>query len=148
MWLICKADLVFCSIFIHLQADPAHISLCKEITAELMRGARLRIDCTADLLLVFVWDETASGTVWSKTDNINFIPFPTLLFPVPEAVLSHTKKKQGESVPHGPSFARNGCPDVQDYLVAPNIELICLIFIFFDEIVAIAFAWSQPYQQG
>ncbi len=27
------------------------------------------MDCTADLLLVFVWDKTASGTARSKTEN-------------------------------------------------------------------------------
>ena len=48
------------------------------------------MDCTADLLLIFLWEKTASGTARSKTDNIYFIPFPMLLLPVPEAVLSHT----------------------------------------------------------
>ena len=33
------------------------------------RGARQRIDCTANLLLTFVWDETASGTARSKNST-------------------------------------------------------------------------------
>ena len=54
------------------------------------RGARLRMDCTADLLLVFVWVKTAG----SKIKNIHSIPFPMLLLTVPEAVLSHTKNEE------------------------------------------------------
>ena len=44
------------------------------------------MDCTADLLLVFVWDKTAFGTAWSKTDNRHSIQFPMLLLAVPGAV--------------------------------------------------------------
>ena len=58
------------------------------------RGARLRMDCTADLLLVFVWDKTAG----SKLKNIHSIPFPMLLLTVPEAVLSHTKTRSRSAV--------------------------------------------------
>ena len=54
------------------------------------RGARLGIDCTADLLLVLKWDETASGTVRSKTENRQ-LSSAMLLLAVPEAVSSHTK---------------------------------------------------------
>ena len=46
--------------------------------------------CTADLLLTFVWDETASGTARSKTSM--------LLLTVPEAVSSHTKARSRSAV--------------------------------------------------
>ena len=48
------------------------------------------MDCTADLLLVFVLDETASGTARSKIENIHSILFAMLLLAVPEAVSSYT----------------------------------------------------------
>ena len=56
------------------------------------------MDCTADLLLIFVWDETASETARSKTENIHSFPFSTLLLAVPEAVLSHTKTRSRSAV--------------------------------------------------
>ena len=40
-------------------------------------------------LAMFLWDNTASGTARSKTENIHSIPFPMLLLAVPEAVSSH-----------------------------------------------------------
>ena len=48
--------------------------------------------------LTFVWDETAAGTARSKTENIYSIPFPMLLFAVPEAVSSHTKTRRRSAV--------------------------------------------------
>ena len=54
------------------------------------RGARQKMDCTADLLLPFVWDETASGTARSKTS--------VLLYTLPEAVSSHTKARRRSAV--------------------------------------------------
>ena len=53
---------------------------------------------TADLLFVFVRDETASGTARSKTENIHSIPFPILLLTLLEAVLSHTKTRSRSAV--------------------------------------------------
>ena len=56
------------------------------------------MDCTADMLLAFVWEKTASGTARSKTDNIHSIPFPILLLTVSEAVLFHTKMRSRSAV--------------------------------------------------
>ena len=56
----------------------------------IQQGARLGMDCTADLLLNFVWYETASGTARSKTS--------VLLLTVPEVVLSHTKVRSRSAV--------------------------------------------------
>ena len=56
------------------------------------------MDCTADLLLVLVWDETASGTARSKTESRQLSPFPMLLLAVPEAVSSHTKTRSRSAV--------------------------------------------------
>ena len=47
------------------------------------------MDCTADLLLVILWDETASGTARSNIGNGMECIFSVLLLAVPEAVLSH-----------------------------------------------------------
>ena len=44
---------------------------------------------TADLLLVLVWDETASGTARSKTETRQ-LSSALLLLAVPEAASSHT----------------------------------------------------------
>ena len=49
--------------------------------------------CTAVLLLVFVWDKTASGTVRSILGNGMNCIFSVLLLAVQEVVSSHTKKK-------------------------------------------------------
>ena len=57
------------------------------------RGARLGMDCTADLLLVLEWDKTASGTARSKTENRQ-LSLAMLLLAVPEAVSSHTKTRR------------------------------------------------------
>ena len=48
------------------------------------------MDCTADLLLVFVLDKTNTGTARSKTENIHSISFTMLLVTVRE---SNTKTK-------------------------------------------------------
>ena len=56
------------------------------------------MDCTADLLLVFVWDETAFRTARSKTENRHYIPFLMMLLAVPEAVLAHTKTRSRSAV--------------------------------------------------
>ena len=64
---------------------PAHSSLRKKSPAELM-------------LLPVVWDETASGTARSKTENVHSIPFPMLLLAVLEAVSSHTKTRSRSAV--------------------------------------------------
>ena len=58
------------------------------------------MDCTADLLLTFVWDETVSGTARSKTS--------VLLLTVPEAVLSHTKARSRSAV-QSINFEQNLC---------------------------------------
>ena len=58
------------------------------------------MNCTADLLLTFVWDETASGTARSKTS--------VLLLTVPEAVLSHTKARSRSAV-QSINFEQNLC---------------------------------------
>ena len=50
------------------------------------------MDYTADLLLAFVWDKTASGTARSKTETRQ-LSSAMLLLTVPEAVLSHTKTR-------------------------------------------------------
>ena len=54
------------------------------------------MDCTADLILVLVWDETASGTARSKTENRQ-VSSAMLLLAVPEAVLSNKKKEEQRS---------------------------------------------------
>ena len=90
-------------------------------------------DCTTDLFLIFVWEETASGTPRSKIGNgmdiyIFFCsslsqtqsrpihkqeadqlcsPFSVLLFAVTEAVLSHTKLRIISSL--GLSLRRELC---------------------------------------
>ena len=57
-----------------------------------------KMDCTADLLLVFVWDESASGTARSNIGNgmecISFV----LLLAVPEAVSLNTKPRSRSAV--------------------------------------------------
>ena len=58
------------------------------------------MDCTADLLLTSVWDETASGTARSKTS--------VLLLTVPEAVSSHTKARSSSAV-QSSNFEQNLC---------------------------------------
>ena len=58
------------------------------------------MDCTADLFLTFVWDETASGTARSKTS--------VLLLTVPEAVWFHTKARSRSAV-QSISFEQNLC---------------------------------------
>ena len=50
------------------------------------------MNCTADLLLVFEWDETAYGTGRSNIGNGMECIFSVLLLTVPEAILSHKKK--------------------------------------------------------
>ena len=62
------------------------------------RGARMRMDCTAYLLLVFVWDKTASGTARSKTEKRHSIPLPILFLAVAEAVSPHTKMRSRSAV--------------------------------------------------
>ena len=61
------------------------------------RGARLGMDCTVDLLLVLVWDKTASGTARSKTENRQ-LSSAMLLLAVPEAVSSHTKTRSRDKL--------------------------------------------------
>ena len=56
------------------------------------------MDCTADLLLVFVRDETACGTARSNIGNILSFLLSVLLLAVPEAVLSHTKTRSKSAV--------------------------------------------------
>ena len=51
------------------------------------------MDCTADLLLVLIWDKTASRTARSKTENRQ-VSLAMLLLAVPEAVSSHTKNEE------------------------------------------------------
>ena len=62
------------------------------------RRARLRMDCTADLLLVFVLDKNASGTARSKTDSRQLSPFSMLLLAFPDAVSSHKKTSSKSAV--------------------------------------------------
>ena len=50
------------------------------------------MDCTADLLLVFVWGETASGTARSNIGNGMECLFFFWLLTVLEVVSSHTKR--------------------------------------------------------
>ena len=76
------------------------------------RGARLGMDCTADLLLVLVLDKTASGTARSKKENRQ-LSSAMLLLTVPYAVSSHNKTRRITST--RPSFARSGCPDAGIY---------------------------------
>ena len=52
--------------------SPAEVILLAFLwvkTASGQRGATQRMDCTADLVFSFVWDETASGTLRSNTEN-------------------------------------------------------------------------------
>jgi hypothetical protein len=58
------------------------------------------MDCTADVLLTFVWDETASGTARSKTY--------VWLLTVPEAVLCHTTARRRSAV-QSINFEENLC---------------------------------------
>ena len=62
------------------------------------RGATQKIDCTADLLLVFVWYKTASGTARSNIGNGLECIFSVLLLAVPEAVSSHAKTRSRSAV--------------------------------------------------
>ena len=55
------------------------------------------MDCIADLLLVSVWDRTATGTARSKTENRQ-LSSAMLLLAVPEAFSSHTKTRSRSSV--------------------------------------------------
>jgi hypothetical protein len=55
------------------------------------------MDCTADLLLVLVWDETATGTARSKTET-RYLSSAMLLLAVPEAVSSHTKARSRDKL--------------------------------------------------
>ena len=61
-------------------------------------GVTQEMDCTADLLLVFVWDKTASGTARSNIGNAMECIFSVLLLPVLEAVLSYTKTRSRSAV--------------------------------------------------
>ena len=56
------------------------------------------MDCTADLLLVFVLDETPSGTARSNIGNGMECIFSVLLLAVPEVVLSHAKTRSKSAV--------------------------------------------------
>ena len=56
-------------------------------------GATQKMHCIADLLLVFVWDKTASGTARSNKGNGLSCLLSVLLLAVPEVVLSHTKTR-------------------------------------------------------
>ena len=69
-----------------------------EIMKVFQQGATQQIDCTADLLLVFAWYETASGTARSNIENGMECTFSVLLLIVPEAVLSHTKTRSRSAV--------------------------------------------------
>ena len=56
------------------------------------------MDCTVDLLLVFVWDETAFGTARNNIRNGMECILSVLLLVVPEAVSSHTKTRSRSPV--------------------------------------------------
>ena len=60
------------------------------------------------LLLVFVWDETASGTARSNIAELSYL-VSVLLLAVPEAVSSHTKTRSRSAVQSIPSLAPR-CP--------------------------------------
>ena len=60
------------------------------------------------ILLVLVWDETASGTARSNVAELNCL-FSVLLLAVPEAVSSHTKTRSRSAVQSIPSLAPR-CP--------------------------------------
>ena len=101
-------------------SHPAHSSLRQESPAEMM-------------LLTLVWDKTASGTARSKTgQRLQSWSAPRFGMGLPlgqrgakqridsstqlcrsslSQRQSHPIQKRGESVPPGPSFARNACPD-------------------------------------
>ena len=51
------------------------------------------MDCTADLLLVFVRDVTASGTARSKPENKHSVPFPMLLLAVPGSLVPYKSEE-------------------------------------------------------
>ena len=61
-------------------------------------GVTQKMDCTADLLLVFVWDKTASGTARSNIGNGMECLFSVLLLPVTEVVSSHTETRSRSAV--------------------------------------------------
>ena len=111
------------------------------------------MDFTVYLLLLLLWDWTASGTARSKTNDLQ-LSSAMLLLAVPEAVSSHTRtgadiscavnflccssmsqrqsrpiQKRGKLVPPGPSFARNGCPDgiirTSKYLLTATSSYAC-----------------------
>ena len=59
------------------------------------------MDCIGDLLLVFVWDKTASGTARSNIGNGIECILSVLLLAVPGAVSSHIKtmsRSSGQSI--------------------------------------------------
>ena len=60
------------------------------------------------LLLILVWDETASGTVRSNIAELSYL-VSVLLLAVPEAVSSHTKTRSRSAVQSIPSLAPR-CP--------------------------------------
>ena len=64
------------------------------------------MDCRSDLLLVLVWDETASGTARSNIAELSYL-VSVLFLAVPEAVLSHTKVRSISSA--GLSLRRELC---------------------------------------
>ena len=126
---LCLSIVLETSLILSHVTDPAHSSLCKENPADLM-------------LLSFVWDETASETARSQTENrkYTFHSIPYVASCCPRGSLVPYKNKEqvscavhflccsslsqmqfrpiqkwGESVPPGPSFARNGCPDDVTY---------------------------------
>ena len=60
------------------------------------------------LLLILVWDETASGTVRSNIAELSYL-VSVLLLAVPEAVSSHTKTRSRSAVQSIPSLSPR-CP--------------------------------------
>ena len=60
------------------------------------------------LLLIFVWDEPASGTARSNIAELSYL-ISVLLLAVPEAVSSHTKTRSRSAVQSIPSLAPR-CP--------------------------------------
>ena len=70
------------------------------------------MDCRADLLLVFLWDETASGTARSNIENGLSCLLSVLLLAVSEAFLSNTKTRSrsaGQSILNLAPRSPRGC---------------------------------------
>ena len=87
------------------------------------------------LLIVLVWDETASWTARSKTGN-RHLSSALLLFTVPEAVFSHTKTRSRDQLCCSFSVLLLAVPENQFHPVLASLGTgapIAFVFKFYKE---------------